>query len=171
MQISSYRHLRVKKCIYTATQNYFSWWYIEVLWSETISLCKKLNIICNIIICNPEPQANGEIRFFFVNWFIWTAKLIHLFNHAMITHEHICSSSVWVELFPQFSDCWRNWSTESVHSSQHQIRRCIASFQVRVAVRRLKVSFDWVTCRSVPLEPQTVSDTLVQLGELVQLVH
>ncbi len=30
--------------------------YIEVLWSETISLCKKLNII---MTCNPEPQTNG----------------------------------------------------------------------------------------------------------------
>ncbi len=36
-----------------------SWWYIEVLWSETISLCKKLNIIYYIITCNPEPQTNG----------------------------------------------------------------------------------------------------------------
>ncbi len=35
------------------------WWYIEFLWSETIGLCKKLNIIYNIITCNPEPQANG----------------------------------------------------------------------------------------------------------------
>ncbi len=34
------------------------WWYTEVLWSETIGLCKKLNIIY-IITCNPEPQANG----------------------------------------------------------------------------------------------------------------
>ncbi len=36
-----------------------SWRYIEVLWSETIGLCKKLNIIYNIITCNPEPQKNG----------------------------------------------------------------------------------------------------------------
>ncbi len=41
-----------------------SWWYIEVLWREMISLCKKLNIIYNIITCNPEPQADGEIWFF-----------------------------------------------------------------------------------------------------------
>jgi len=26
-----------------------SWWYNEVLWSEMIGLCKKLNIIYNII--------------------------------------------------------------------------------------------------------------------------
>ncbi len=32
---------------------------IEILWSKTIGLCKKLNIIYNIITCNPEPQANG----------------------------------------------------------------------------------------------------------------
>ncbi len=33
---------------------------IEVLWSETIGLCKKLNIIYNVITCNPESQATGE---------------------------------------------------------------------------------------------------------------
>ncbi len=37
-----------------------SWWYIEILWSETIGLCMKLNIIYNIIICNPEPEANED---------------------------------------------------------------------------------------------------------------
>ncbi len=36
-----------------------TWQYIEVWWSETIGLCKKLNIIYNIINCNPEPQANS----------------------------------------------------------------------------------------------------------------
>ncbi len=36
-----------------------SWLYFEVLWSETIGLCKKLNIIYYIITCNPEPQENG----------------------------------------------------------------------------------------------------------------
>ncbi len=34
-----------------------SWQYIEVLWSKTIGLCKKLNIIHNIIACNPEPHT------------------------------------------------------------------------------------------------------------------
>ncbi len=33
-----------------------SWQHIEVLWSKTISLCKKLNIIYYRITCNPEPQ-------------------------------------------------------------------------------------------------------------------
>ncbi len=46
-----------------------SWRYIEVLWSETIGLCKKLNIISSIITCNPEPQANGEVQLFSANWF------------------------------------------------------------------------------------------------------
>ncbi len=32
---------------------------IEVLWSETIGLCKKLSIIYSIMTCNPEPEANG----------------------------------------------------------------------------------------------------------------
>ncbi len=39
-----------------------SWRYIEFLWCETIGLCKKLNIIYNIInfLCNSEPQAAGK---------------------------------------------------------------------------------------------------------------
>ncbi len=36
-----------------------SWQYIEVLWSEKIGLCKKLNVIYYIITCNPEPQTNS----------------------------------------------------------------------------------------------------------------
>ncbi len=36
-----------------------SWRYIQVLWSKTIGLCKKLNIIYNTNICNTEPQTNG----------------------------------------------------------------------------------------------------------------
>ncbi len=36
-----------------------SWRHIKVLWSETIGLCKKLNVIYSIITCNPKPQANG----------------------------------------------------------------------------------------------------------------
>ncbi len=49
------------------------WRYIEVLWSERISLCKKLNIIY-IITYNPEPQTNVKIWFFSakvdsMNWF------------------------------------------------------------------------------------------------------
>ncbi len=50
---------------------YGSWWYIEVLWSEMIGLCKKLNIIYNIITWNPEPQANWEMGFFSANWIFW----------------------------------------------------------------------------------------------------
>ncbi len=52
-----------------------SWWYIEVLWSEIIGLCKKLNIIYNIITCNPEPRGNGaercpvRERIILLNWF------------------------------------------------------------------------------------------------------
>ncbi len=47
-----------------------SWRYIRALWSEIISLCKKLNIIYNIIAGNPEPQANSPIllnQLFLVN--------------------------------------------------------------------------------------------------------
>ncbi len=39
-----------------------SWPYIEFLWSETIGLCKKLNIICD-----PGPQ-NHSYGSIFTNW-------------------------------------------------------------------------------------------------------
>jgi len=45
---------------------YGSWRYIEILWSEAIGLCMKLNIIYNIITCNPEPEANES--------FFWTGS-------------------------------------------------------------------------------------------------
>ncbi len=51
-----------------------SWRYTEVLWRNMIGLCKKLNIIFNIITCNPELQSDGSERiiilnqFFLVNW-------------------------------------------------------------------------------------------------------
>ncbi len=49
---------------------YGSWRYIEILWSEAIGLCMKLNIIYNIIICNPEPEANES--------FFWTVETVWL---------------------------------------------------------------------------------------------
>ncbi len=88
-----------------------------------IGLCKKRNIIYNIITCNPEPQANKEVWLFSSNWVYW------LFQ--------------------------RTGSN-------------IGSFPVRVTVMHLEASVDWVTCRSVLLEPQTVSDDSVRFDELVQ---
>ncbi len=62
MQVNGYQHFESQKSIYK--QNKINpcdfWRYIEVLWSETIGLCKKLNIIYNIITCNKEPQATGK---------------------------------------------------------------------------------------------------------------
>ncbi len=61
MQISGYPHLKSLKSISDNTK-----WIpvapddILVLWSEIISLCKKLNIIYSIITCNPEPRADGS---------------------------------------------------------------------------------------------------------------
>ncbi len=59
-----------------------SWQYFEVLWSKTIGLCKKLNIIYNIITCNPEPQANGKIWFFSVSWFFQTLRFTRYFTQS-----------------------------------------------------------------------------------------
>ncbi len=72
MQVNGYRHFERQKGKYRhhKMNPCGSWWYIEVFWRETIGLWKKLNIIYNIITCNPEPQTNGEIRFFPTNWFI-----------------------------------------------------------------------------------------------------
>ncbi len=56
MQVNGYHQINTRG----------SWWY-EVLWSEMISLCKKLNIY-NIITCNPEPEANGPFGNFAQGW-------------------------------------------------------------------------------------------------------
>ncbi len=65
---------------------YVSWWYtIEVLWSKTIGLCRKLNIIYNIITCN--PQANGDIWLFSMSWFFQTVcfnELVNIFMEAVM---------------------------------------------------------------------------------------
>ncbi len=59
MQASSYSHFESQKKQHKRKKMNpcGSWWYIKVLWSKTITLCKKLNIIYNIITCNPELQA------------------------------------------------------------------------------------------------------------------
>ncbi len=66
---NGYHHFKLKKRIYKQDKRitHGSWRYIEVFWSETIGLCKKLNIICNIITCNPEPQAN-RVLILFLKW-------------------------------------------------------------------------------------------------------
>ncbi len=77
MQVNGYRHFESQKSIYRQHKMNprGSWLYIEVLWSETIGLCKKLNIIYNIITCNPEPQANSpewcpvHERIILLKWF------------------------------------------------------------------------------------------------------
>ncbi len=59
MQVYSYSHFKSqKKHIRQHKINTCgSWRNIEILWGKTISLwlCKKLNIIYDIIICNPYP--------------------------------------------------------------------------------------------------------------------
>ncbi len=64
--VNGFQHLRVKrKHIKEHKMNpRGSWRYNAVLWSETISLCKKLNII---ITCDPEPRANSKIWLFSTN--------------------------------------------------------------------------------------------------------
>ncbi len=50
-----------------------SWWYIEVLWSEVIGLCKKLKIIYDIITWYPEPQGIGNLILFCK--LVWTGSV------------------------------------------------------------------------------------------------
>ncbi len=82
MQVNGYRHFESQKSTYRQDEinTCGSWRYIEVLWSETIRLWKKLHIIYNIITCNTELEANGPEqcpvhkwiirlnRFFLVNY-------------------------------------------------------------------------------------------------------
>ncbi len=58
---------------------------IEVLWSETIGLCKKLNIIYNIITCNTETQATGESDMFFTpqTGSFWFFQTLVCFNEVV----------------------------------------------------------------------------------------
>ncbi len=58
-----------------------SWRYIEVLWNETIALCKKMNIISNIITCNPNPQTNSP------QWSL-VHKWIILLNSKLTANVH-----------------------------------------------------------------------------------
>ncbi len=42
---------------YQHFENRYTIRYTEILWSETIGLCKKLNIIYNIITPNPDSDS------------------------------------------------------------------------------------------------------------------
>ncbi len=75
---------------YQAINTHESWRYIEVLWSETISLCKKMNISYNIITCNPEPQANGLEWSLVRDWII-------LLNQFSSVHQ------IWLKRLKQFT--------------------------------------------------------------------
>ncbi len=79
-------------------------------------------------------------------------------------------SSVQFKLFPQFRECWRNWNSEWVNLSSFIVQIHNYFWFIWVTVRRLKVSFDWVTYRLL-LEPWNVSDGSVKFEELVQLVY
>ncbi len=77
---------------------------IEGLWSETIGLCKKLNIIYNIIPCNPEPQANGPEC-------CSVHKRIILLNRFFLVH--------YLNQFTK-SD-WTNWSSSRLEQHRSTI--------------------------------------------------
>ncbi len=81
MQVSRFWHFESQKRIYRQHKSNTcgSWWYIKVLWSKTIGLCKKLNIIYNIVTCSSEPQVNipewrpvNKWIFFMNRFFLWT---------------------------------------------------------------------------------------------------
>ncbi len=56
-----------------------SWRHTEVFWSKTISLCKKLNFIYNIITCNQSlrPTLQSDVRFVNESFF-WTDSFSEL---------------------------------------------------------------------------------------------
>lgn len=68
------------------------------------------------------------------------------------------------ELFPQFSSRWRNWSAEWVGIIGSYYVSIFAYFELQWWSEN--VSFGWGPCRSVLLEPQTVSYGLVRFSEL-----
>ncbi len=112
-----------------------SWWYIEVLWSETINLCRKLNIIYNIITCNPEPQANGLewclvhkwiilLNWFTKsNWIVWNSLQLEQHrstSYSIKTHFQTPEShsySKWAKIAAYLILRWMNWFSSSSSNS------------------------------------------------------
>ncbi len=87
---------------------------IEVLWSETIGLCKIMSIIYRIITCDPEPQANGpgheQIKSFELNqfiksdWSFWTSSRL----------EQHRSTSYSIKSHFQTPDSHSDWKWDTV---------------------------------------------------------
>ncbi len=76
MQVNGFQHFENKqKHIKDHKMNTHSfWWYTEILWSETIGLCKKLNIIYNIITPNPTLFSPNLLLLIFSDDFLWTGS-------------------------------------------------------------------------------------------------
>ncbi len=104
MQVNGYRHFESQKSIYRQHKMNprGSWLLTEVLWSET-ELCKKLNIIYNIITCNPEPQANGP------EWCMSEAQIYRLLNNCLSDADSL-SDSKWAKIPVYLILWWMNHS-------------------------------------------------------------
>ncbi len=75
MQINGYRHFESQKHIKEHKINTIgSWRYIEVLWSELIGLCKKLNIITLLpVIQSLRQTVHSDVQFMNESFF-WTGS-------------------------------------------------------------------------------------------------
>ncbi len=102
MQVSSWMFLRVKKHHIKEHEvnNCGSWWYIEVLWSETISLCKKPNVtvftVLLPVIQSFRPMVQSDVRFanepfFWTGYFWWTIRTSSSTRTGV--SETVCGSS------------------------------------------------------------------------------
>ncbi len=101
-----------------------SWWYTEVLWSETICHCKKISFIYNVITCNPEPRANSP------EWSPVNEQIIIL-NQLFLVNQF---------------DCSLNWGTVdwSVRNSSRLKQHRSTSFSIKTYFQTcLTVTLTW----------------------------
>jgi len=77
IQVSSCLFLRI---LSISRNTRSSWRYIDILWSKTTSLCKKLNIIYNIITCNQQTGKSDS----FPNWFFWIVYFFELVQFTSV---------------------------------------------------------------------------------------
>ncbi len=129
---SHYSHFESQKSIYRTHKinTRRSWRYMEVLWSEMISLCKKLNTIYNFFTCNPDETNHSfkPVRFSELLELVHQIKLKHLklFSaeaaqiYSIKTHFQTPDShadSKWAQIPAYLILWWMNWFSSSSSNS------------------------------------------------------
>ncbi len=107
------------------------WQFVSITWldnDETYTYTKMFYM-------SNAYKVNKLVFFTYILPLYLSARLVHT-----CAYQQLIGLRSESDLFLQFSDCWRNWSTEWVNSSQDHIYRYFGSFPVGVTVVCLKVS-------------------------------